>query len=91
VRFITSATANAAFMRDGRQMQGGIGGAAGRRHDSSGILERLAGDDIARAEVERKISDQAKVTRSVQTLLDGALGLPEKPWHDWDDWMKGLE
>jgi hypothetical protein len=27
----------------------------------------------------------------VQTLLDSALGLPETPWHDWDDWVKGLE
>jgi hypothetical protein len=40
---------------------------------------------------EDEISDQAKVAGVVQTLLDGALGLPEKPWHDWDDWMKGLE
>jgi hypothetical protein len=40
---------------------------------------------------EDEISDQAKVAPVVQTLLDGALGLPEKPWHDWDDWVKGLE
>jgi predicted N-formylglutamate amidohydrolase len=27
----------------------------------------------------------------VQKLLDGALGLPDRPWHDWDDWVKALE
>ncbi len=40
---------------------------------------------------EDETSDQAKVARVVQTLLDGALGLPERPWHDWDDWVRGLE
>jgi hypothetical protein len=27
----------------------------------------------------------------MQKLLDSALGFPEKPWHDWDEWVKGLE
>jgi hypothetical protein len=35
--------------------------------------------------------DDAKIARVVCKLLDGALGLPETPWHDWDDWAKGLE
>lgn len=35
--------------------------------------------------------DRAKVARVVRTLLDGALGLPDTPWHEWDDWAKGLE
>ncbi len=51
-------------------------------------LRKMIDDHLLK---EDEISDQAKITRVVQTLLDGALGLPEKPWHDWDDWMKGLE
>ena len=51
-------------------------------------LRKMIDDHLLK---EDEISDQAKVTRVVQTLLDGALGLPEKPWHDWDDWVKGLE
>ena len=38
-----------------------------------------------------EISDRVKVARVVQKLLNVALGLPDKPWHDWDDWVKGLE
>jgi hypothetical protein len=38
-----------------------------------------------------EISDRVKVARVVQKLLNGALDLPDKPWHDWDDWVKGLE
>ena len=37
------------------------------------------------------IGHRIKVARIVQKLLDDALGLPDKPWHDWDDWVKGLE
>ena len=40
---------------------------------------------------EEDIGDRIKVARVVQKLLDGASGLPDKPWHDWDDWGKGLE
>jgi hypothetical protein len=40
---------------------------------------------------EEEIGDRVKVARVVQKLLDGALDLPDKPWHDWDDWVKGLE
>ena len=42
---------DAAFMRDGRQMQRGIGRAACRRDDRRGVLQRFAGDDVARADV----------------------------------------
>lgn len=35
--------------------------------------------------------DTAKIACVVRKLLDGALGLPEKPWHDWEDRVKGLE
>jgi hypothetical protein len=40
---------------------------------------------------EDEIDDQVKVARVMQELLDNALGFPEKPWHDWDEWVKGLE
>jgi hypothetical protein len=40
---------------------------------------------------EDEIDDRKKVARVVRKMLDRALGLPEKPWHDWDDWAKGLE
>ena len=40
---------------------------------------------------EEDIADRLKVARIVQKLVSGALGLPDRPWHDWDDWVKGLE
>jgi hypothetical protein len=40
---------------------------------------------------ENEIGDRVKVARIVQKLLDTGLGLPDTPWHDWDDWVKGLE
>ena len=42
---------DAALMRHGRQMQRGIGRTAGGGDDRGGILQRLAGDDVARADV----------------------------------------
>mgnify|MGYP001820380869 FL=1 len=40
---------------------------------------------------EDDIGDGVRLARTVQQLLDSSLGLPNKPWHDWDDWVKGLE
>ena len=40
---------------------------------------------------ENEVGDRVKVARIVQKLLDGALSLPDRPWHDWDDWAKGFE
>jgi hypothetical protein len=42
---------DAAFMRDGRQVQAGIGRAAGGGDHGRGILQRFPGHDIARADV----------------------------------------
>ena len=42
---------DAAFMGDGGQMQRGVGRAAGRGDDGRGILQRFAGDDIARPDI----------------------------------------
>ena len=40
---------------------------------------------------ENEIGDRVKVARIVQKLLDTGLGLPDRPWHDWDEWAKGFE
>lgn len=37
-----------------------------------------------------EISDPVKLGRVLQKALDAALGLPDLPWHDWDEWGKGL-
>lgn len=56
----------------------------------------LTGDDLRMMVANHllgpdEIDDRGKVARVVRKLLDDALGLPENPWHDWDDWAKGLE
>ena len=40
---------------------------------------------------ENEIDDRVKVARAVQKIVDTGLGLPDRPWHDWDEWVKGLE
>jgi hypothetical protein len=40
---------------------------------------------------EDEIGDRTKVARVAQKLLDTSLGLPDRPWHEWDEWVKGLE
>jgi hypothetical protein len=40
---------------------------------------------------ENELGDRVKIARVVQKLVDTGLGLPDRPWHDWDDWVKGLE
>jgi hypothetical protein len=40
---------------------------------------------------ENEIDDRVRVARIVQKLLDASLGLPDRPWHDWDEWAKGFE
>lgn len=39
---------------------------------------------------EDEISDPVKLSRVVRKSLDAALGLPDLPWHDWEEWGKGL-
>ena len=48
-------------------------------------LRKMIDDHLLK---EEDIDDLARI---VQKLLSGALDLPDKPWHDWDDWVKGLE
>jgi len=40
---------------------------------------------------ENELADRVKVARVVQKLVDTGLGLPDRPWHEWDEWVKGLE
>ena len=40
---------------------------------------------------ENEVGDRIKVARVVQKLLDTSLGLPDRQWHDWDEWAKGIE
>ncbi len=40
---------------------------------------------------ENEVDDRIKVARIVQKLVDAGLGLPDRSWHDWDEWVKGLE
>jgi hypothetical protein len=40
---------------------------------------------------ENEAGDRVKVAGILQKLLNDALGLPDRPWHDWDGWVKGLE
>lgn len=37
-----------------------------------------------------EIDDPLKLWRVVQKSLDTSLGLPDRPWHDWDEWARGL-
>jgi hypothetical protein len=51
-------------------------------------VRKIVDDHLLR---EDEIGDSKKLSRVLQQLIDSGLGLPEMPWHDWDDWEKGLE
>lgn len=51
-------------------------------------VRKIVDDHLLR---EDEIADSKKLSRVLQKLIDSGLGLPETPWHDWDDWEKGLE
>jgi hypothetical protein len=51
-------------------------------------LRKMIDDQLLK---ENEIADRVKVARIAQKLLDTGLGLPERSWHEWDDWAKGLE
>ena len=40
---------------------------------------------------ENELSDQSKVARVVQQLVNTGLGFADRSWRDWDEWAKGLE
>jgi hypothetical protein len=51
-------------------------------------LRKLIEDHLLQ---ENELGDRVKVARVVQKLVNTGLGLPDRPWHEWDDWVKGLE
>jgi hypothetical protein len=51
-------------------------------------LRKMIDDHLLK---ENEIGDRVKVARIAQKLLDTGLGLPDRSWHEWDDWAKGLE
>src|SRR5437867_12483793 len=48
---VINAELDAGLARDSEQMQHRVRGPAGRRHRSDGVLQRLAGDNLLRAEI----------------------------------------
>lgn len=38
-----------------------------------------------------EVSDAERLLAVVQELVDRAIGFPKQSWHQWDDWVKGLE
>jgi hypothetical protein len=50
-------------------------------------VRRMIEDHLLQA---NEISDRDRVARIVQKLVDTGLRLPDRPWHDWDEWGKGL-
>lgn len=40
---------------------------------------------------EDEIGDRIKLARVVQKILDTGLGIPDRPWQEWDEWAKGFE
>ncbi len=72
---------NARFVRHRRQMQSGVGRAAGRGDDGSRVLQGLAGDDIARSqpaceEIHHRLAGQFRepVARLVRRRRAGRAG-----------------
>ena len=51
-------------------------------------LRKMIDDHLLK---EEEMGDRVKVARVVQKIVDTGLGLPDTPWHDWDEWVKGLE
>ncbi len=51
-------------------------------------LRKIVDDHLL---TENELGDRVKTARVIQKLVDRGLGLPDRPWHEWDDWVKGLE
>ena len=73
------------FWRDASDSWMRIGMAKSKRHAVTVLLT----EDHLRKMIDNHLLKE--VARIVQKLLNGALDLPDRPWHDWDDWVKGLE
>jgi hypothetical protein len=51
-------------------------------------LRKMVDDHLL---AEDELDDRSKMADVVQKLVDTGLGLPDRPWHDWDDWVKGFD
>jgi hypothetical protein len=51
-------------------------------------LRKMIDDHLLK---ENELGDRVKLARIVQKIVDTGLELPDRPWHDWDKWVKGLE
>ncbi len=51
-------------------------------------LRKLIDDHFLK---ENELSDRVKVARVIQNVADRGFGLPDRPGHDCDDWVKVLE
>jgi hypothetical protein len=51
-------------------------------------LRKMVDDHLL---AEDELDDRSKMADVVQKLVDTGLGLPDRPWHDWDDWAKGFD
>ena len=51
-------------------------------------LRKMIDDHLLK---KNELSNRVKVARVIQNVVDRGLGLPDRPWHDWDEWVKGLE
>lgn len=38
-----------------------------------------------------EVPDTQRLAAIVQELIDNAIGFPQEGWHQWDEWVKGLE
>ena len=50
-------------------------------------LRKIVDDHLL---AENEIGDATRLSRVLQKLVDSGLGLPDTPWHPWDDFEKGL-
>jgi phosphatidylserine/phosphatidylglycerophosphate/cardiolipin synthase-like enzyme len=67
--------------------------ATSKRHTATVLLtdehlHKMVEDHLLQ---ENELSDQSKVARVVQQLVNTGLGLADRSWRDWDEWAKGLE
>jgi len=72
---------------DAENLMAGSGGRMVTLRLTDEHLRKIVEHNLLRQD---EISDPVKLGRVLQKALDAALGLPDLPWHDWDEWGKGL-
>lgn len=36
------------------------------------------------------VAERVTLPRAVQNIVDTRFGHPDRPWHEWDEWVLGL-